>query len=319
MGTGPPGKKWAKTWAAGWSVSVRERKDTSSREQSRVWRGGGDTDGPPAGAARASAPRLAGPGPGERGGRAPTVRGPRGRRRGPGQLRPRTGSLLLSLFRPSLGLVGCPTNSDEPVAPPAKAGARAGVKARVFCTVFFGGQLTLVIISTCAFRNANPGLSLSPGTGLPCAPSRFATRAPARAGGRRRAGEGREEGAEAPLPGPGARGAWGCAGMSGGAGWGCPALFPAGGRRLCLRWRRLQAAGLRHCGLHPGGLRARRRRQLRREGRWGLRLPAQEPGLAAGWSARRIPLPGPTPSRPASFGGRRLCLCRGSDPSEEGA
>lgn len=171
MGTGPPGKKWAKTWAAGWRVSVRERKDTSSREQSPVWRGGGDTDGPPAGAAPASAPRLAGPGPGERGGRAPTVHGPRGRRRGPGQLRPRTGSLLLSLFRPSLGLVGCPTNSDEPVAPPAKAGARAGVKARVFCTVFFGGQLTLVIISTCAFRNANPGLSLSPGTGLPWAPS----------------------------------------------------------------------------------------------------------------------------------------------------
>lgn len=34
MGTGPPRKKWAKTWAAGWRVSVRERKDTSSREQS---------------------------------------------------------------------------------------------------------------------------------------------------------------------------------------------------------------------------------------------------------------------------------------------
>lgn len=107
------------------------------------------------------------------------------------------------------------------------------------------------------------------------------------------------------------RAAPGCAGMSGGAGWGRPALFPAGWRRLRLRWRRLQAVGLRHFRLHPGGLRARRRRQLRREGRWGLRSPAPEPGLAAGRSARRHP---PTPT-PASFGGGRLC----SGLSEEGA
>lgn len=49
-------------------------------------------------------------------------------------------------------------------------------------------------------------------------------------------------------------------------------------------------------------------------GRWGLRSPAREPGLAAGRSARR-----PATPPPASRGGGRLSLGWGSGLSEEGA
>lgn len=88
--------------------------------------------------------------------------------------------------------------------------------------------------------------------------------------------------------------------MSGGWGGGRPVLFPAGGRRLSLRWRRLLAAGLRHCRLHPGGLRARWRRKLRREGGGASdRLPgswdsplAGARGDPPGILRRRAPHPG---------------------------
>lgn len=99
--------------------------------------------------------------------------------------------------------------------------------------------------------------------------------------------------------------------MSGGAGWGLPRSISCGRAPPLSPLAPAAAAGLRHCRLHPGGLEPAGAASFAEE-RWGLRLPAQEPGLAAGWSAENPPTR-PHPRRP-SFGGRRLYLCRGSDP-----